>query len=360
MKKLHIIYTGGTIGGECDPNADVIQEDIKPKSFMALLSKKFPDLKDTAAISYETPVKKFSENISPLDWVAIARSAYKAASSGVDGIVIPHGTDTMSYTAAALSYLLQGLKIPVVLTGSNYPFAYPKTDADRNLSDAIRVTLEGDMNGVFLVFSGIYDKPSTIHLGTRVRKIRFYDACFKSVNTEPIGQIKKNFWTTKHSIEIINRSLLETIQQRNRNAEFLLKDNIDENIYFIKTHPGYDISRAIAGINSKPPRALLLELYNSGTGCVEGKNSLLFLLEHVNEKLKIPVFVTSQNEGTVTMDTYMSSKKLRDVGAIPLRDMTTEGAIPKLMWCLGQKREKDEIVKLMLTDIAGEIAYDKR
>ena len=303
MKKLHIIYTGGTIGGECDPNVNVIQGDIKPKSFIALLSRKFPDLKDMAEISYEAPVKKFSENITPLDWVTIARSAYKAACSGVDGIIIPHGTDTMSYTAAALSYLLQGLKIPVVLTGSNYPFTYPNTDADQNLSDAIRVALDGDMNGVFLVFSGVCEKPSTIHLGTRVRKIRFYDECFKSVNAAPIGQITKKFWTTKHSIEIINRVLLETIKQRNRNAEFLLRDSIDENVCFVKTYPGYDVNRAIAGINSKPPRALLLELYNSGTGCIEGKNSLLVLLEHVNEKLKIPVFVTSQNEGIVLMDT---------------------------------------------------------
>jgi len=359
MKKLHIIYTGGTIGGNLKKNKDVIDEDIRPKQFLHLLSKKFPNLKEIAEISYETPVKKFSENIIPTDWVLIARSILKAVNNGVDCIIIPHGTDTMPYTAAALSFLVQGLNIPVILTGSNYPFSFPNTDADQNLSDAIRVALDGQTKGIFIVFSGINNKLSTIHLGTRVRKVKFYDNCFQSINTEPIGVIKKKLWTTDYKISIINNLLLQEVIRKNTNLELTLKDNLNDNILFFKVYPGFNTKIINCCILEKPPKGLIFELYNSGTGCIEGKYSLLPLLETATKKFNVPTFVTSQNEGNVNMDTYISSKQLKSTGAIPLRDMLTEAAIPKLMWALGQVNSKEEIINLMLTDIAGEISEKK-
>lgn len=362
MKRLKIIYTGGTIGGKVDGHGKIIEEDLKRDKFINLMYKKFPDLKydlerENVQLSSTTPVKKFSENIVPSDWSSMAKAVYEASEEGIDSVIIAHGTDTMSYTASALSFMLQGIKIPVILTGSNYPMEMVKTDAVRNMHDAIKVALDKRFKGIFLVFSGIENQSSDIHLGCRVRKVKFFDNCFKSVNVDIIGKFHKRFLLdTTHSIKIVNKELLDKIIEINYRKPLELKNNIVEKISFFKVYPGFDPEIINYALEKKETRGIILELYNSGTGCIEGKYSLIKYIEKANSKsCNIPVFVTSQHEGNVLMDTYISSKEIKDVGAIALKDMITEAAIPKLMWALEQTDSQKEVINLMLTNLCGEI-----
>ena len=298
-------------------------------------------------LSFYTSVRILSENIIPSDWTKIAISVNKAIEEGIDSIVITHGTDTMCYSSAALSFMLQCIKIPVVLTSSNIPLETEGTDTITNLHDAIRVALDKRFKGVFVVFSGIDNQPSDIHLGCRVRKIKFYDNCFESVNVDMIGKFKK------HTMKILNRQLLDQVIKINDKKNYQLKSNINSNISFFKVYPGFN-PELIDYVIKKETKGIILELYNSGTGCIKNRYSLLHSLKNAKSK-NIPVFVTSQQEGSVIMGPYGSSGEMEKQEVVPLKSMITEAAIPKLMWVLGQTSSKKEVIELMLTNICGEM-----
>ena len=360
MSKLTIIYTGGTIGGKIASQGNIIEEDIKRITFIKLLDKKFPSLhydlkRDNIQLFSTTPVKKFSEQVIPQDWIAMADAVYKAVQEGSDAIIVAHGTDTMTFTAAALSFMLQGIKIPVIMTGSNYPMEMEKTDAIRNMHDAIKVASDKRFRGIFLVFSGIEHKPSDIHLGTRVRKDKFYNNCFRSVNSEMIGAIRrKSFIETTEKIKIMNEPLLKKVTELNAEKNLIQKNTIVNQISFFKLYPGFEPETIDLVVEKNRSKGIIIEAYNSGTACTDGKYSILKPIEKLSTQ-GIPVFITSQHEGKVLMDTYISSKALKEAGAIPLRDMITECAIPKLMWALGQTESKKGVVDLMLRNLCGEI-----
>ncbi|MBE9591995.1 MAG: asparaginase, partial [Proteobacteria bacterium] len=208
-KKIKIIYTGGTITGVKKLNSKNIDNRLEPKVLKSEpevfmdhliknkdLHKDFPHLEEEIDLSYSVPVNKFSEELTPNDRIRISKDVFKAINEGNDGIIVIHGTDTLTYTSSAISFIVRGIDIPVVLTGSNHPLTFPETDAIRNFSDALFVATDEKTHdcfkGVFVVFSGQKDELSTIHLGTRVRKVRFSDNCFKSWNCSPIGVIRRN------------------------------------------------------------------------------------------------------------------------------------------------------------------------
>lgn len=358
MHNLKIIYTGGTIGGKYGIEGN-IEDDLRRKKFIQILYNKYPSLKNylkkkNVILSFDTPIREFSENLVPSDWSKIAKSVDNAVNEGIDSIIIAHGTDTMCYTSAALSFMLPGINIPVIITGSNIPLESDGTDAVTNMHDAFRVALDKRFKGVFLVFSGIENKPSDIHLGSRVRKTKFFDNCFKSVNVDKIGIVKPRFLSKYYTIDIKNHELLNNIIENNKNKKYTLINDLDENISFFKIYPGFNpelINYAI----EKRTKGIILELYNGGTGCTKNKYSLL---SSIGKAKDIPVFITSQHEGNVLMDMYKSSIELKEAGAIPLRDLITETAITKLMWVLKQTNEKSEIINLMLTNFSGEIDSD--
>lgn len=358
MKKLKIIYTGGTIGGKFDNSDNIIDEEVKGKNFKSLLINKFPELKGKVELSTVTPINKFSENIIPTDWIKIATAVYNACEEAADSIVIAHGTDTMCFTSSALSFMLQGLKIPVILTGANYPLERSNTDAVRNMSDAIKVALDNRFKGVFLVFSGSATKWSDIHLGCRARKKASFDYNhFETVNGQIMGNLKKGFLDMEPRISILNPKLLRFVTKLNESKKFELKKDINDKIAFFKIYPGFNPDLIDNVVEKKAVKGIILELYESGTGCVDdGKYSLVKCIEKATSKnYGIPVFATSQHQGKVNMDTYVSSRKLLDAGVTPLGDMITEAAIPKLMWALGQFDSKQDVIKLMTENISGEI-----
>lgn len=349
MDKLAFIYTGGTIGGKVEQASSHISIDLKPKMFVKELTEQIPTLHNDVEFIYKTPTNKFSETIIPTDWMLIARSIDEAIREGAKGIVIAHGTDTMAYTAAALSYMLQGIKIPVILTGSNYPLMDKKTDAVKNLSDAVFVARQKELKGVFIVFAGTRDSESKIHLGVRVRKTLNDPSCYESINCAPIGSVKTKMISGKKFIEYSNQELLNKVVQMNSSTEYILKEKVNDNVDLFKIFPGFNPKI----LSKSQSLGIVLELYNSGTGCNVGSEK--YNLVPNLKSMKVPVFVTSQHKGNVNMNTYGSSVDIKAAGVIPLKDMITEAAITKLMWVLGQTQSKEEIVNIMLQNLVNEI-----
>src|SRR5262249_7760944 len=157
---------GGTIGGDLRYHS-IVDSGLQAKAFRERLCKELGGeqlLKDIVLPDFLTPVNRFSEQMAPNDWGIIARKIYECVKSDKpDGIVVLHGTDTLAFTAAALSFLLLGIDVPVIVTGSNYPLMAPASDAKRNFLDSIRVACDRRFRGVFVVYSGNPNEPSLIH-----------------------------------------------------------------------------------------------------------------------------------------------------------------------------------------------------
>lgn len=350
IHKLGLIYTGGTIGASVKQCGE-FAKDLNLKRVRKELESKISLLRDRS-IEYvwKNPVNVFSERMIASDWKSIAQAIDEAIKEGVSGIVVLHGTDTMAYTAAALSFMLQGVKVPVVLTGANEPLIKEETDATRNMTDAIFVAKQRGLRGVFVVFSGHPKRASYIHLGTRVRKYQFTSNCYMSVNAKPIGKVERNLLTRTPYIRYMNRDLLERVTKINRHKEYLLRENVCDEVFLFKVHPSFRATQ----IGECPGKGIILELYNSGTGC-DIHTERYNLLQNI-EKQKAPIFATSQQLGSIDMSTYESSIRIRDAGVTQLGDMTTEAALAKLIWVLGQTQEIKNIKDLMLENLAGEIS----
>lgn len=361
-KEVLIIYCGGTIGGTNDRSLNIILEDVNTKRFEKYITDKCGNEFLNTNIKWEVKscITKFSELYTPTDWVSIAELIDKIKrdydnKGYYPGIVIAHGTDTLCYSASALSFMIRNAPFPIIFTASNLPLENPYTDALTNLIDAVWAASDEKLKGkCCIVFSGIPDKESTIHLGNKTRKVRFEGSCFDTVNSKHIGTVKSRFSTYSRCVKIENNISMPK-------GEYAFKPiTITTGIYLFKIFPGFDTNLIKYAIGQSA-KGIILELYNSGTGPAEeslGKRyNIITPIEEATER-KVPVFVTSQSEGKVEMKTYITSKKLLDAGAIPLYDMITEAAIPKLMWVLSQEDTYDRQIALMLENVAGEITNE--
>jgi glutamyl-tRNA(Gln) amidotransferase subunit D len=350
--RILLVYTGGTIGGRREEN-DTITDDLIPRLFLTKIYSRFPDLAEEVTIEIITPIKKFSEDFAPMDWIFISRAISDSLEKEIyTGIVIAHGTDTLCYTAAALSFIDFGHKLPICVTGSNFPIADTESDAPRNFSDSIFVARQKNLHGVFVVFSGIPQKGSLIHHGNWVKKVRFNDNCFESINFPTLGKVGQSLLSKNPTLEL-NRDK-ERISELYTNKR--LPQKVNDKVALLKVHPGFDPDIIVHMVKNKLTLGIILELYNSGTACtMTSKYSLIPALEYAKGK-KIPVFATSQHIGSVRMDTYGTSIDLKNAGVIPLKDMLSETALVKLMLTLGNTKDYDEVVNIMKTSIAGEIS----
>jgi len=360
-KEVLIIYCGGTIGGTND-RSNIILGEVNTKKFEKYINDKFSDYEfGNIKWGVQSCITKFSELYTPSDWVTIAELIDKIKrdydnKGYYPGIVIAHGTDTLCYSASALSFMIRNAPFPIIFTASNLPLENRYTDALTNLIDAVWAASDEKLKGkCCIVFSGIPDKESTIHLGNKTRKVRFEGSCFDTVNSKHIGIVKSRFSTYSRCVKIENDISMPK-------GEYAFKPiTITTGIYLFKIFPGFDTNLIKYAATGQSAKGIILELYNSGTGPADegiGKRyNIITPIKEATER-KIPVFVTSQSEGTVEMKTYITSKKLLDAGAIPLYDMITEAAIPKLMWVLSQEDTYDRQIALMLENVAGEITNE--
>ena len=330
MKHILILGTGGTIA--CEPGEDGLTPSINSDVMVNLLK----GLERYYRIEFKTILNLDSSNIQMEEWSLIAKHVYESVDK-YDGIVITHGTDTMAYTASVLTYILQGINKPVILTGSQLPLIHPMSDAPANLSLALAAVEQG-IRGVNIAFHHKVIK------GCRAVKVRTmgFDA-FESVNHPYLaelsaGGLKKVWHTKKHGDEMTAGFYPELC-----NDVFLLK--------------------LIPGTNPQIFDALLSMRYQGVVIEAFGVGGLQFMRRDLSEKIRqlvdcgTTVVVCSQClYETSDFSVYEVGRKVLSVGAVPGWDMTTEACITKLMWALGQTKDMDEIRKIFDTNYAGEIS----
>ena len=333
LPKISILGTGGTIASRIDYKTGAVNPAFSAEELYSII----PELSDYANINTELISNIASEQMNPEDWKNMAEKVIEKIKDENQGIIIGHGTDTMAYTSAALSFALVNCPIPVILTGAQRSTDRPSSDASLNMISSVIVASKNQLNGVYLAMhSSIEDNEVSIHCGTRVRKNHTSrrDA-FQSIGIEPIAIVNQGNVT-------INKKFND-----NKN-KFEVKVNFDENVSLLKFHPGFN-PKIIDSIVDSNAKGIILE----GTG-----------LGHVNSKCNSAIkraidkgmFVgmTSQClNGRIKMTVYSAGRDLLKLGVIPLEDMLPETALVKLMWAYGNYKD-EEIQKIMTTNIAGE------
>ena len=326
MKRILLIGTGGTIASR--PTDD----GLTPSLSITDLLDKAPEIAQLCIPECIQLFNMDSTNIRPEHWLEIA-DAIRKNYAKYDGFVITHGTDTMAYTAAGLSYLIQNSTKPIIITGSQISVVQGDSDAHRNLVDAFLCAADNDSHGVLIVFSG------SVILGTRARKNytkRF--AAFTSMNYPEIARIQsgKVIWFIPQIYEEGMR----------------FYDNLDCNVGLVKLFPG--MTEDVISFMTDRYDGLVIECF--GVGGLPEYYEFYSTIRMAEEKGKLIVMTTQvPNEGS-DLTLYKVGHKLKqEPNVLEARDMTSEAALAKLMWVLGQTREIAEAKRLFNTHVAHDM-----
>jgi glutamyl-tRNA(Gln) amidotransferase subunit D len=332
-----IMSTGGTIASRVDYRTGAVRSAISASDLYGVV----PELSDVAQVDTEIVFSLYSENITQQHWTELAQAVAKRIKQGVDGVVIAHGTDTMAYTSAALSFALQNLPIPIILVGAQRSSDRPSSDAATNLLGAVKAAGEAPFAEVGLAMhETVSDAAIVVHRGTKVRKCHTSRRdTFKSINGFPIAKVK--------DLQVTMET--EKYQRRDLNKKLNLKPNFSEKVALVKFYPGLDPA-IIDYYVEKGMKGILLE--GSGLGHVSK-----FCFEAIKKAVAKGVVVALASQciwGRVNMNVYDTGRDLLSFGVIPLDDMFPETALVKLMWVLGQTSNPKEAIALLKTNIAGE------
>ncbi len=342
LPKVALISTGGTIASKIDYRTGGVHAALSADELYASV----PELANHATIDPEVLMSEYSENLKPDHWTLIAEKvAEKIKTNKYRGIVVSHGTDTMHYTAAALSFALQKLPVPVVLVGAQRSSDRPSSDAALNLLGATIFATKSEYTGVFVAMhAGTSDDAIACHIGTRVRKNHTSrrDA-FESIDMTPIAFVRNN------EIEIQKHQNLPLRRFSGNLAK--VKTRFEGKVMLLKYYPGFNPTLIEHAINAGY-RAIVLE--GTGLGHV-GKECFPALKKAVCAG--IMVCMTSQCIwGRVRMTVYDTGRDLLDIGVIPLSDMISETATVKAMWTLANSEDVEAAKKIMQENLANEIS----
>jgi L-asparaginase len=337
--KVLVIYTGGTLGMVYDAKTD----SLVPFDFAQI-----PDnLPEMARLDFEISVHTFdtlldSSNMNPTVWVKLAKIIEENYAK-YDSFVILHGTDTMAYSASALSYLLENLNKPVILTGAQLPIGVARTDAKENFITALEIAAAQIHNRPIISEVCIYFN-SVLLRGNRARKnesVQFN--AFESENYPVLAEAGVKIEYNK-----------PYLKQYEPDAVLKINTDLDENVVILKLFPGISEKVIRNMLEIKGLRGVVLETYGSGNApTVEW--FLKLMVEFVEKG--IVIFNVSQcNGGRINQGHYQTSQFLQEIGVVSGADLTTEAAITKLMFALGQSDDIQVVKKILKRSIAGEMS----
>jgi len=337
LPKILLLSTGGTIASKVDYRTGA----VTPALSATELYEAVPEIAKIANVDAEVLFSEYSENLQPEHWLEIAKKVDSVADSDYTGIIIAHGTDTMHYSSAFLSFALSGFKKPIVLVGSQRSSDRPSSDAASNLIAATKFLRRYSAKGVFVVMHhNESDKAIACHLGTRVRKNHTSKrSAFETIGSSPAYVIFEN--------EIIDNT--SKMENSAFSKDYNPRINLDTKAALVKYHPGFD-PEIIESLIKLQYRAIIFE----GTGLGHVGKTMYDSIKKAKEK-GIFLGMTSQCiDGRVSMTVYESGRDLLDMGIVPLETMIPEVALVKAMWVLGNSNSDDEIKKMMLEDCASE------
>ena len=337
LPSVAILSTGGTIASKVDYQTGAVNPALSARDLYDAV----PELRHHANIRAKVLLSKLSENISSDDWTRIARRIAADIKTGVEGVVVAHGTDTLGLTAAALSFALQNLPVPVVLVGSQRSSDRPSSDAAMTLIGATDLAARANAAEVMVAMHGeTGDSYLYAHRATRVRKLHTSrrDA-FKSVNAKPL------FMVQGASITELSPPLRRRLKER----KLVLKPRFDEKVALLKTYPGMD-GRLIGHIVDDGYNGLVLE----GTGLGHTPESIISSLKRASEAGMLLAMTSQCVFGRVDMNVYRTGVGLLDIGVIPCEDMLSETALVKMMWVLGNTRSLETARETLQSPLVGE------
>ena len=339
LPKAVILSTGGTIASRVDYRTGAVRSALSASDLYGVV----PELSDIARVKTEIVFSLYSENLTQQHWTQLAQKVAEHIRQGTDGVVIAHGTDTMAYTAAALSFTLQNLPVPVILVGAQRSSDRPSSDAATNLIAAVQATTRGPFAEVGLAMhETLSDTAIAVCRGTKVRKCHTSRRdTFKPVNATPIARVENN--------EVI--MLTEDYQKRDAAKKLVLKPEFSEAVALVKFHPGLDPA-VIDWHVERGCKGILLE--GSGLGHISK-----YCFDAIRDAVERGVVVALASQciwGRVNMNVYDTGRDLLNLGVIPLEDMFPETALVKLMWVLGQTSNPEDAKKLLKTNVAGEFS----
>ena len=335
LKNLVLIGTGGTIASYVDYRTGGVQPALSTSELVNAV----PELRDIANIDARVLFSIFSENMNVEHWQELASVVEEEINKGADGIIIPHGTDTMGYTAAALSFMLGKVSKPVVFVGAQRSSDRPSTDAIGNLTACARFCVNGNRAGVFvLMHDTLGDDSFAVHCGTRVRKMHTSrrDA-FHSINAPIVAHM-----------DIDGKIKFTNDGRYVSDTKVKVKTDMEKRCILLQHFPGMD-PKVFEDIILKSKGVVI-----AGSGLGHVNENMIPLIKKACDSGTVVVITSQCLGGTTNLNIYNNGRDMLAAGVISVGDMLPETAYVKLMWVLANSNSKDEVIEMMTSSLAGE------
>ncbi|WP_400227898.1 Glu-tRNA(Gln) amidotransferase subunit GatD [Methanomethylophilus alvi] len=340
LKTIVLIGTGGTIASYVDYRTGAVHPALSTSDMINAV----PEIKEVANLKAKVLFSIFSENMTVPHWQKLAEAIAEELDGGADAVIVPHGTDTMGYTASAVSFMLGEVSKPVVFVGAQRSSDRPSSDASCNLMAAAKFCVEGGRAGVFVVMhDGPGDDSFAVHCGTRVRKMHTSrrDA-FKSINVPPVAHVDKD-----------GKIVFNTPGRAVSDARVEARSAMCTDVVLLQFYPGMDP----ALFHDVVMKSKGVVIAGSGLGHVN--SNMVPLIKEATDA-GIIVVVTSQClNGRTNLNVYNTGRDMLAAGAITVWDMLPETAYTKLMWALANTSSVEAAKVVMQTPLAGEMS-DRR